>query len=181
MILDKKASWKKLVTWKNCKLFVVNWPTDPFFSLLLMHWPNKFLMQKTPLYFKWYFLVEMLKKLHRELSLKIVWKMKRVQMQNNVSNRCETHTTETGKAILERIMRHDRYKDNQIVNSNKDYRNSQWASSSQTTGKRNQNFIYIPMQEMKNHFHIKMGIQNIFCKSFSHFIPSSVPKIVILQ
>ena len=59
------------------------------------------------------------------VSLKIVWKMKRVQQQNNVSNRCETHTTETEKAILERIMRHDRYKDHQIVNSNKDYRNSQ--------------------------------------------------------
>ena len=37
------------------------------------------------------------------------------------------------------------------------------------------------MQRMKNHFHIKMGIQNIFCRSFSDFIPSSVPKIVILQ
>ena len=115
------------------------------------------------------------------VSLKIVWKMNRVQQQNNVSNRCETHTTETEKAILERIMRHDRYKSNQIVNSNKGYRNSQWASSSQTTGNGNQNFIYNPMQGTKNHFHIKIGIQNTFCRSFSDFIPSSVPKIVILQ
>ena len=45
-----------------------------------------------------------------------------IKQHKEISSGCGIHTTETEKAILERIMWHDRYKDLHIVNSDKNYR-----------------------------------------------------------